>query len=74
MSEFVLIGTCYSQIEADMMKAYLEEAGIKVLVESDDAGGVLPQLTFINGIKFLVLEKDVPEARKIFADHKGLSS
>lgn len=67
MNDFVLAAVCDSRIKADFIKVYLEDAGIEAIIQADDAGGVLPQLSFSNGVKILVPEEDLEDAKKIIA-------
>ncbi len=62
MDNLACIGTLSNSAEAALLKARLESAGIPCFLKSDDAGGVLPQLTFSNGIEILVHRENVDAA------------
>ena len=65
MSGFILVKIYDNRLEADMMKSYLESEGIEVIIQADDAGGMLPTLASLNGVFLFVPEKDVAYAQKI---------
>lgn len=65
MSHFVLVKVCDSRLEADLFKAFLESEEIEVIIQSDDAGGILPSLSLLNGVSLFVPEKDVARAKEI---------
>lgn len=57
----------YDKIEAELAKERLTELGIPSFLKSDDAGGVLPHLTFSNGIDLMINEEDYDRALKILS-------
>lgn len=63
--ELVLAKVCDSRIEADVLKACLETEGIQVLIKADDAGGMLPSMSFLNGVALYVSEEDLKRAQEI---------
>jgi hypothetical protein len=65
MSHFVLVKSCDSRLQADLMKAYLECEGIEVIMQADDAGGTLPTLSLLNGVSLFVPENDLIRAQEI---------
>lgn len=65
MNPFVLAKVCTSRMEADLLKAYLEMEGIEVIINADDAGGMLPTLASLNGVSVLVPENDLKRAQEI---------
>ncbi len=62
---FVVVKICESHLEADLAKAYLESEGIETIILSDDAGGMLPTLSMLNGVRVLVPEKSLFQAQNI---------
>jgi putative signal transducing protein len=65
MNDFVLAKVCSSRIEADLLKAYLECEEIEVIIRADDAGGMIPSLTFPNGVSLFVPQEDLVRAQQI---------
>lgn len=65
MGDFVLAKVCDSHMEADLLRAYLEMEDIEVMITSDDAGGMLPTLSPLSGVKIYVPQKDLLQARAI---------
>ncbi|CAN5387334.1 hypothetical protein BH10BAC6_BH10BAC6_03400 [soil metagenome] len=61
----MLLAQFDSEIEAQLVEAQLRDAGIDYHVVHDDAGGTLPSLTASNGVKVMVFEDDLEEAREI---------
>ena len=53
-TELVVVHSFGNRAEADLAKSALEAAGIDALVRSDDAGGLRPHMTFVNGAELLV--------------------
>lgn len=72
MNEFVLAGTYESRLTADLIKAYLEEAGIATIIQADDGGGTMPYLSFSSGVKIFVPENNLEDAKKIMERHNQL--
>jgi putative signal transducing protein len=64
-SDLIVVHTFGSRSEADLAKSALEAAGIDALVRSDDAGGLRPHMTFVNGADLLVRAEDAPAAREV---------
>jgi hypothetical protein len=60
-----VLRTYGSEIEAEMAAAMLQAYGVETLVTTDDAGGMYPQMAQLRGIKLLVWEKDLEEARTL---------
>ena len=58
----VMIAEYSSELEAEMAKAQLEAEGISSWILKDDAGGMQPQLQYVEGVKLFVDEKNVEEA------------
>ena len=65
-SDFVVVRTYNSKLQADVATMTLTSAGIESLVRSNDrAGGVLPQMSFIRGIQLVVRSEDLEDADQI---------
>lgn len=65
MNGFVLVKVCESRMQADLLKAYLEMEGIEVIIKADDAGGMLPFLSSLNGVYLFVPQSDLERAQQI---------
>lgn len=65
MNPFVIAKVCDSRMQADLLKAYLEMEGIEAIIQADDAGGMIPTLASLNGVKLLVPEDDLKRAQEI---------
>jgi hypothetical protein len=63
--ELIVVHSFGSRADADLAKSALEAAGIEAVVQSDDAGGLRPHLTFVNGAHLLVRAEDAEAAREI---------
>lgn len=63
MNDFVLAKVCETRLQADLLKAYLEMEGIDVMIQADDAGGMLPNLNPLSGVKVYVPAEDLLRAR-----------
>lgn len=70
MDDFVLAGVYESRIDADLIKVYLEEANIEVIIQADDAGGTMPNLSFANGVKIFVPRSELERATEIMHHHQ----
>lgn len=68
MSEIILLKTFYDKMEAEIVRGYLETAGIEVIIEEDDAGGYYPSLDLTDGVHILVREEDYDDALAILDD------
>jgi hypothetical protein len=58
----------YDRIQADMLKAHLEDMGIKAHLYTTDVGGLHPSLGYVTPIKVLVLKEQMEEAQKVLSD------
>ena len=58
MDDIICIYKAYNSTEADLIKSQLEGAGIPCYLRTDNAGGVLPHLTLVNGIGIMVRADD----------------
>lgn len=57
-----------SRPEAELARALLDDAGIPATVESDDAGGMYPSMANVGGVRLLVREEDLEDARAVLED------
>jgi hypothetical protein len=65
-TKLVVIETCGSRPEADLVKGALEAAGIQAMVQADTAGGMREHLAWSGaGFKILVREEDAIAAREM---------
>ena len=65
MNDFVLAKVCNSRLEADVLKGFLEDEGIEVIIQADDAGGLLPQLSLLNGVSLYVPRANLAYVKEI---------
>ena len=65
-TKLVVVRTFHNAFEANLARTTLTAAGIESIVRSEDyAGGVLAQMSFINGIEILVRSDDLRDAEEI---------
>jgi len=62
---FVRVRSFGNQLEADVARQHLEEAGIPAFVRSDDAGGMQPNFQGQLGVFVEVREKDLKKAEEV---------
>lgn len=62
---WVKLKECNNRVEAEVAKSYIESSGITVRLQTDDLGGLQPQLDFTRGITLFVDEADFPEAARL---------
>jgi hypothetical protein len=60
----VVLSTFGNPIDAQVAAKHLEDAGVPVVVNSDDCGGLLPQLSIVGGYRLLVAEGDRQRAEE----------
>lgn len=67
-SKLVVVQSCGSRSEAELVKGALEEAGIPAMVQGDTAGGMREHLAWSGaGFKILVREDDRAAARELLS-------
>lgn len=54
-----------TEAEAQIARAKLESEGIQAVVMTDDAGGMLPQFQMVEGVRLMVREDSLDDARRI---------
>ena len=69
----ITIATYINHPEADVARSALEAAGIDVLLQSDDCGGLRPHL-WLGGIHLLVRAEDVERAREVLGSVAEIAS
>jgi len=63
-AKLIVVESCGSRPEAELVKGALEEAGIPAIIQGDTAGGMREHLAWSGaGFKILVRENDVTAAR-----------
>ncbi len=67
LSDFVVLRTYLTHIEADLLKTVLEAAGIEAFIRSDDCGGMRPHL-WMGGIELLVHADDYAKADEVLGN------
>ena len=66
MSEdMVNIAVFSSAAEAAIVRGRLAEAGIEAMVSMDDAGGMIPSLQIVTGVRLYVKAEDAEEAQTL---------
>jgi hypothetical protein len=67
-AKLIVVESCGSRPEAELVKGALEEAGIPAIIQGDTAGGMREHLAWSGaGFKILVREDDTTEARNFLA-------
>lgn len=59
----VVLCTLASSLDAQIAAKHLGDSGIPVVVNADDCGGLLPELSIV-GYRLLVTETDLPRAQE----------
>ena len=54
-----------TKLEAEIMKGMLEAHGIDASVQADDEGGMTPSLAEVQGIRLMVPEEQLEQAKKL---------
>ncbi len=77
MSEkMVNIAVFSSAAEAAIVRGKLAEAGIESMVSIDDAGGMIPSLQIVTGVRLFVKAEDAEQARTLleveFSDEEDI--
>jgi hypothetical protein len=60
------------EVEAELVVAKLKSAGIDAYTSGDDQNGLRPSLSYADGYRVMVFEKDVAAAQQIIADTEEL--
>lgn len=63
----VVAGTFSNRIEAEIARGALEAAGIDASIQTDDAGGLRPDLAVRAGVHVVVRESDAAQAAEVLA-------
>jgi Putative prokaryotic signal transducing protein len=64
----VTVGSYATEVEAQIAQAILEANGVGSVIVRDDAGGMLPSLHILVGVKLVVPEEDASIARSLLED------
>jgi Putative prokaryotic signal transducing protein len=67
----VTVRTFASELEAQLAKAILAASGIPAVVMHDDAGGMLPSLTFVRGVRLAVRREHARRALALLDETSG---
>jgi len=59
-------------VEAELVVAKLKSAGIDAFTSGDDINGLRPSMSFADGYRVMVFEKDVAAAQAIINDVEEL--
>jgi hypothetical protein len=60
----VTVSTFQYRHEAELAKDILASAGIRSIISADDAGGWRPELLMSKGVRLLVDDEDLADARE----------
>jgi hypothetical protein len=63
----VVVRTFSDRMEAEVARGALEAAGIDSFIQTDDAGGLRPDLATRDGVHLVVRASDVAEAEAILS-------
>ena len=66
----VVVSVCTSRVEAELKRGALEDAGLRAVVASDDAGGLHPEMAvaYCGAHRLLVPESEADPARDLLAE------
>ena len=68
-AKLIVVESCGSRPEAELVRGALEEAGIPAIIQGDTAGGMREHLAWSGaGFKILVREDDATAARDFLAE------
>lgn len=67
MSEEVVIKTFQNEVDAEMARQMLGDAGVTAFVFKDDGGGMEPHLQRTNGVRLVVNRAHAERAHQILA-------
>ena len=67
-NDLICICKAYDATEAELIRMQLEAEDIPCFLKSDNAGGVLPNLTLTTGIGIMVRQEDEIQAEQIIDD------
>ena len=66
-TKLVVVKSCGSRPEAELVKGALEETGIQAIIQADTVGGMREHLAWSGaGFRILVREEDATAARDLF--------
>jgi len=63
--ETTILATYTTRRDAEVAREYLNDTGIRAFVQSDDAGGMHPQMQRPNGVKLVGMSGTAREARSL---------
>lgn len=67
MDDLVLIKIFNARWEAEVARSILKLHNIRVVIRSDDEGGMMPSLQMIKGVQVLVNKQDREKARTLLS-------
>ncbi|MFQ5729481.1 MAG: putative signal transducing protein [Waddliaceae bacterium] len=74
MNDIICIVKTYDTFEADLVTFQLEAAGIPCYLKSDNVGGMLPHLSWINGLGIMIHLADEQRAWEILDERKEIDA
>ena len=63
--DLVVVHTFPNEVAAHVARVSLDAHGIEAILLSDDAGGMLPTLQFLHGVRLAVRRADAELARRV---------
>jgi hypothetical protein len=63
--EMIVVRTCPSEVEAEIMLGHLASNGIEAFIAKDDSGGMRPHLQLTQGVDVVVHRKDLKKAEQV---------
>ncbi len=63
--DIVEVARFFTITEGELACARLRADGIKAYLQTDNAGGIHPELNFTRGVRLMVLSGDEPRAREL---------
>jgi hypothetical protein len=61
----VVIKIFMNEVDAEISRGKLESEGIRTIISSDDAGGMVPALQPSEGVRLIVAPEDEKKAKEI---------
>lgn len=69
--EVVVVRTCASEVEAQILLGHLASSGIEAYIAKDDSGGMRPHLQLTQGVDVVVHRKDLKKADQVLKSRKA---
>jgi hypothetical protein len=63
--DIVEVARFFNALDGEVACARLRAEGVKAYLNTDNAGGIHPELNFTRGVRLMVLVEDVDRARQL---------